>query len=243
MHQQQQAAATAAASAAADSEDAGQQNGDSEREKEGSAHSEPAVPAPLRNPFGDDADEVDSDEDDHDADMGWGRSERGGWWRSVVAREVGNDRDTNDSDEVDEEEDEEFGDFAMAEVDSKPGPTVVRPLAVHPPSSGIGQKSAFGGLWPFTNSSFSNSKADDTEGEVGKSADAETGESKPADGPTEETAKGPETISTAVPDPQVSNNCSNSNSANNSNGNNNNNTTTEAKKRTTLDDTDDEVVV
>ncbi|PKS13118.1 hypothetical protein jhhlp_000460 [Lomentospora prolificans] len=217
MHQKNAAAAAAAAA----SEESTRENGDSENGEETST-SEPAVPAPLRNPFGDGAYEVDSDEEDHglDSGAGWCASERGSWWRSVVTKNRDDDLG-NDSDGVDDDEDEEFGDFAMPEVDSgnsNAGPKVIRPLAVHPPS-GNAQKSAFGGLWPFANTGFGN-KGEDTEGEVKKPAEADSSEPKPADGPVEETKTEPEATAT----PTTTNNA-------------------EAKKRTTLDDTDDEVVV
>jgi SIT4-associating protein SAP185/190 len=214
MHQKNPPAASAAATTTtSSSEEPARENGDSERREEMPDFSGSAFPAPLRNPFADDADEIDSDEEDDqglDAETGWGSSGRGSWWRGVVMNRRGDGFGDHDSeDDVDEdEEDEEFGDFAMPEVDSGdgngntnsnnnsnsdnnstnnfPGLKLVRPLAVHPPSSGT-QKSAFGGLWPFTSPGFGsgNTKAstgEETEGgEAKKSAEEEklVSETKP----------------------------------------------------------------
>ncbi|SPO06425.1 related to SAP190 - Sit4p-associated protein [Cephalotrichum gorgonifer] len=155
MHQKNAAAAAAA-------------SGDEEEEEE---HRHSAIFAATsaverdeqpRDPFGDDADEVDSDEDDHGGPAWSSGGGRGGWWRDVVMKR---ERLSDSEDEEEEGVDEEFGDFAMPEADAEAGAggaspaglRVVKPLAVHP---GVGGgKSGFGSLWPFNTQNFGNSRA------------------------------------------------------------------------------------
>lgn len=185
---------------------------------------------PLRDPFGDDADEVDSDDADSVGD-GWGEPSRsgagrGGWWRDVVMKR---DSNTNMTDS-DDEGDEEFGDFAMPEgpagavatgsagPGSEPDPVahgarpeglrVVKPLALHPGGTGAQQKSGFGSLWPFGTQSYGQAKE---EGEgVGEGSKEEGNGAKGVEG-----SGAGDGISRTV----------------------------EAKTRTSLDDGDDEVVI
>jgi hypothetical protein len=123
----------------------------------------------LRNPFEDDAEDVDDDSDDGLGDDGfpassWNSQARGSWWRGALARrdmeKFGDGRDDSDSDKEDQhegDEDEEFGDFAMPEVDkdadaSEKDNVIVKPLPVHPPQN---QKSSgFTSLWPFSGQPF-----------------------------------------------------------------------------------------
>lgn len=117
--------------------------------------------------------------------------ERGSWWRGVVrsarrgtggrheVERFGDGRDDDSSseeegpvgrrrvrdqdDEEEEGEDEEFGDFAMPEVEERVGGAVsgidparesvlVKPTAVHPPSSTLKSSAIgpFSSLWPFS---------------------------------------------------------------------------------------------
>lgn len=123
------------------------------------------------------------EDDEGESSGGW---QRGSWWRGVVRRKpkagaVGGDdkerfgdgRDDLDEDEEDVRsrsagsDDEEFGDFAMPEVDKSGGAgsaadgagsefdaerekVLLKPLPVHPPASG-NKSSAFSSLWPFSN--------------------------------------------------------------------------------------------
>lgn len=120
----------------------------------------------LRDPFGDDAEDVDADSDDgmgdDDDNPGWGSHARGSWWRNALSRnreeKFGDGRDDSDSDKDDEgdEEDEEFGDFAMPEKehqDAEKSNVIVKPLPLHPPNHS--QKSTgFTSLWPFSSQGF-----------------------------------------------------------------------------------------
>ncbi|KAI1498047.1 SAPS-domain-containing protein [Biscogniauxia marginata] len=136
----------------------------------------------LRNPFEDDGEDVDDDSDDGLGDDGhndsWNAgSSRGSWWRGALRRgkeRFGDGRDDSDSDNEDkaegDDEDEEFGDFAMPEVDTDGNDAknsiVVKPLPVHPPSQHQ-KSSAFTSLWPFG----SKDKDKDREKQKGKEGD------------------------------------------------------------------------
>lgn len=172
----------------------------------------------LRNPFADDEDdEVNSgsgsdNDDDVDAlgeGAGSGGWNRGSWWRGVVrsarrgklGKEPGKDterfgdgRDDSDSDgpgdeDDDDIEDEEFGDFAMPEVEGRGKDTaqggaitgidparekiLLKPLPVHPSAvkSGV---SPFSGLWPFSTQTFkAKDKEDDGAADPDKTPTAE----------------------------------------------------------------------
>ncbi len=120
----------------------------------------------LQNPFEDDGeDDVDEDSDDglpeNDTNAeSWNAGpSRGSWWRGALRRgkeRFGDGRDDSDSDKEEQagndEEDEEFGDFAMPEVDkdggNEKGGVIVKPLPVHPPSQSQ-KTSPFTSLWPF----------------------------------------------------------------------------------------------
>ena len=148
----------------------------------------------LRNPFEDDAEDVDED-DDSDDGLGnesgnpggtWNSQGRGGWWRGALAHReerFGDGRDDDsDSDKDDAaDEDEEFGDFAMPEVDGEgnasPDKTnvIVKPLPVHPPSQNP-KSSAFTSLWPFSSPGFGTSKDKDKEREKDKENPAKSDE-------------------------------------------------------------------
>ncbi|KAI4868190.1 hypothetical protein F4820DRAFT_411110 [Hypoxylon rubiginosum] len=131
----------------------------------------------LRNPFEDDGeDDVDDDSDDglgeNDNNESW--RARGSWWRGALRRSrerFGDGRDDSDSDKDEaagaDEDDEEFGDFAMPEVDKdgsndKSG-IIVKPLPVHPPSQSP-KASAFSGLWPFGSKDKEKQKAKEEDG-------------------------------------------------------------------------------
>ncbi|KAK9424474.1 putative Extragenic suppressor of kinetochore protein 1 [Seiridium unicorne] len=128
----------------------------------------------LRNPFGDDAEDVDDDSDDglggDDDNSGWNSHGRGSWWRSALSRnrqeKFGDGRDDSDSDKDDQgdgdDEDEEFGDFAMPEKDgndSEKNNVIVKPLPVHPPSQNQ-KTSGFTSLWPFSGQGFGSKDRD-----------------------------------------------------------------------------------
>ncbi|KAK0721331.1 hypothetical protein B0T21DRAFT_414522 [Apiosordaria backusii] len=152
----------------------------------------------LRNPFADDEDDEDNSSDEDQLDNvehgGAGSSSawnRGSWWRGVVGgrsstrRQDGNENqekerfgdgrdDTDDSDDpVNEEDidDEEFGDFAMPEVQSSGAMVsgidparekiLVKPMALHPAAA----KSSFGSLWPFGGQGFGANKDKEKEQE------------------------------------------------------------------------------
>ncbi|KAI1104792.1 SAPS-domain-containing protein [Jackrogersella minutella] len=119
----------------------------------------------LRNPFDDGEDDVDDESDDGLAEddgnaESWGAGpSRGGWWRGALRRgreRFGDGRDDSDSDKDEatggDEEDEEFGDFAMPEVNkdgsNEKGGVIVKPLPVHPPPQNP-KTSTFTSLWPF----------------------------------------------------------------------------------------------
>ncbi|KAI8210407.1 hypothetical protein K4K52_012269 [Colletotrichum sp. SAR 10_76] len=165
MHQKNNAAATA--SREDGDEDAKDDKGEDEGER-------------LKNPFADDEEDedADSDDDDNDGNHGsgaagavtgaWGASGRGSWWRGV-SRRGGNQRfdGQDDSDDEVDDDDEEFGDFAMPEVDPAPGSdgddnVILKPLAVHPPGSG---GKAFGSLWPFGSAKDGKDEKSEKEGE------------------------------------------------------------------------------
>lgn len=145
----------------------------------------------LRNPFEDDAEDVDEDDDSDDglgnesgnAGGNWNSQGRGGWWRGAMSRQeerFGDGRDDDsDSDKDDAaDDDEEFGDFAMPEVDGEgnasPDKTnvIVKPLPVHPPSQNQ-KSSAFTSLWPFSSPGFGTSKEKDKEREKEKEKEKE----------------------------------------------------------------------
>lgn len=93
--------------------------------------------------------------------------------------------DDSDSDKDDAaDDDEEFGDFAMPEVDGEgnasPDKTnvIVKPLPVHPPSQNQ-KSSAFTSLWPFSSPGFGTSKEKDKEKEKEKLAKSDESETAP----------------------------------------------------------------
>ncbi|KKF96587.1 Extragenic suppressor of kinetochore protein 1 [Ceratocystis platani] len=141
-----------------------------------SSHNE-NYPAATHNPF--ETDDLDSDDDDDDNDGGhfgmgsaWSsnNSGRGAWWRGAIS---GGQQEGNSDSDGDMDNDEEFGDFAMPEVEStstsEASPVnssggnnvpILKPLAVHPVSGastpfGAVQKAGLSSLWPF-GPSFSN---------------------------------------------------------------------------------------
>ncbi|KAI1382859.1 SAPS-domain-containing protein [Hypoxylon trugodes] len=133
----------------------------------------------LRNPFEDDGeDDVDDESDDglgdDDNTDSWGAGpSRGSWWRGALGRgkeRFGDGRDDSDSDKDEpaggDEEDEEFGDFAMPEVDkdgsNEKGGVIVKPLPVHPPSQSQ-KTSPFTSLWPFGSKDKEKQKAKEGE--------------------------------------------------------------------------------
>ncbi|KAI1799246.1 SAPS-domain-containing protein [Daldinia bambusicola] len=133
----------------------------------------------LRNPFEDDGEEVDDEsddglaEDDNNAESWDAGASRGSWWRGALRRgkeRFGDGRDDSDSDKDEaaggEDEDEEFGDFAMPEVDkdgsNDKGGVIVKPLPVHPPPQNQ-KASAFTSLWPFGSKDKEKQKAKDNE--------------------------------------------------------------------------------
>ncbi|RYP84681.1 hypothetical protein DL769_001115 [Monosporascus sp. CRB-8-3] len=112
----------------------------------------------LRNPFDDDGGDVDDDSDDGFGEGGnagdsW-TAGRGSWWLRRGKERFGDGRDDSDSDKDEtagnDNDDEEFGDFAMPEVDkegdNEKTNVIVKPLPVHPPQN---QKSSAFTLWPF----------------------------------------------------------------------------------------------
>ncbi|ETS80854.1 hypothetical protein PFICI_08383 [Pestalotiopsis fici W106-1] len=134
----------------------------------------------LRNPFEDDAEDVDDDSDDGlggDENSAWNSHGRGSWWRSALSRnrqeKFGDGRDDSDSDNDDQgdEEDEEFGDFAMPEEEAhnEKSNVIVKPLPVHPPNQNQ-KSSAFTSLWPFSSQGFGSK---DKEKEKSKEGDSE----------------------------------------------------------------------
>lgn len=221
----QLAARLAKRNAAAAAENGGQEGSSSNTDDGTSdAFTLPSLSASerLRNPFADDGDDEDnsSDEDnlDNAEDEGDASSSvwnRGSWWRGVVggrssSRRQGNNEnqekerfgdgrdDTDDSDDAvheDDIDDEEFGDFAMPEVQSSGAivsgidpareKILVKPMALHPSAA----KSSFGSLWPFGGQGFGANKEKEkeqekkTEGEQGASTSSS---SSPANAITEE---------------------------------------------------------
>jgi hypothetical protein len=147
----------------------------------------------IRNPFEDDGeDEVDDDSDDGlgDGDNGgesWNTGSRGGWWRGALQRgkeKFGDGRDDSDSNSDKDEvagggdDDEEFGDFAMPEVEREGDggdkeSVIVKPLPVHPPSQNQ-KSSAFTSLWPFGSKEKDKDKQKSKEG-----SESEQGEEPP----------------------------------------------------------------
>ncbi|KAI1476527.1 hypothetical protein F4774DRAFT_392618 [Daldinia eschscholtzii] len=170
---------------------------------EGNPESDETVPdresdSILRNPFEDDGeDDVDDEsddglaEDDNNAESWGAGASRGSWWRGALRRgkeKFGDGRDDSDSDKDEaaggEDEDEEFGDFAMPEVDKdgssdKTG-VIVKPLPVHPPTQSQ-KASAFTSLWPFGSKDKEKQKTKDNEAPAENSGDA-TGEITGDDG-------------------------------------------------------------
>ncbi|KAK4664224.1 sporulation-induced protein [Podospora pseudopauciseta] len=221
----QLAARLAKRNAAAAAENGGQEGSSSNMDDGTSdAFTLPSLSASerLRNPFADDGDDEDnsSDEDnlDNAEDEGGASSSawnRGSWWRGVVggrssSRRQGDNEnqekerfgdgrdDTDDSDDAvheDDIDDEEFGDFAMPEVQSSGAMVsgidparekiLVKPMALHPSAT----KSSFGSLWPFGGQGFGANKEKEkeqekkTEGEQGASTSPS---SSPANAITEE---------------------------------------------------------
>ncbi|KAH7027840.1 SIT4 phosphatase-associated protein-domain-containing protein [Microdochium trichocladiopsis] len=147
----------------------------------------------LRDPFGDDAAEDDEDSDDGpgtgDAES-WNSASRGSWWRGALGRgtgeKFGDGRDDSDSDKERgeagdaDDDDEEFGDFAMPEVDKDASDTgvIVKPLPVHPPhQQGAKGSSPFTSLWPFGSKDKEKQRARDSEeGSAPDSLDEMTGD-------------------------------------------------------------------
>ncbi|VBB81106.1 Putative protein of unknown function [Podospora comata] len=221
----QLAARLAKRNAAAAAENGGQEGSSSNTDDGTSdAFTLPSLSASerLRNPFADDGDDEDnsSDEDnlDNAEDEGGASSSawnRGSWWRGVVggrssSRRQGDNEnqekerfgdgrdDTDDSDDAvheDDMDDEEFGDFAMPEVQSSGAmpsgidpareKILVKPMALHPSAA----KSSFGSLWPFGGQGFGANKEKEkeqekkTEGEQGASTSSS---SSPTNAITEE---------------------------------------------------------
>ncbi|EXF83725.1 SIT4 phosphatase-associated protein, partial [Colletotrichum fioriniae PJ7] len=136
------------------------------------------------NPFADDEDDEENSSDEDDEDRhgpgaaaavagAWGQSGSGSWWRGVGRQ--GRPRFDGQDDSDEEDDDEEFGDFAMPEVEPAPGTdpnekVILKPLAVHPPQGASGGK-AFSGLWPFA-----GKKDGKDDGEKGPSEETATGD-------------------------------------------------------------------
>jgi len=151
----------------------------------------------------------DDDDDDHTGNQGADTAEgsggwnRGAWWRGVVGggrrsnqrdtdsgeminldkERFGDGRDDSDDSDADEMEDEEFGDFAMPEVEggghgreaagasASSGGVVtgidparekllLKPLPVHPAAAKT-SGGPFGSLWPFSTQGFGTGKDKD----------------------------------------------------------------------------------
>ncbi|KAL0468383.1 SIT4 phosphatase-associated domain-containing protein [Neurospora intermedia] len=208
----------------------------------------------------------DDGEPDNTAHNGLGGStwNRGSWWRGMVpggqknksrgdsqdAERFGDGRDSESDDGadggevVDDIDDEEFGDFAMPEVegnaqDSEQSPTsgrtvsgidparekiLVKPLPVHPSKSG----SPFGNLWPFSTPGFG--KKDDREvttsstGEQGSERQKENANPRSGVPITEE----PEELDAVMEDLVIGEDGKKINRA------------VEAKRRTSIEDPDDD---
>ncbi|KAF4781170.1 SIT4 phosphatase-associated protein [Colletotrichum scovillei] len=136
------------------------------------------------NPFADDEDDEENSSDEDDEDRhgpgaaaavagAWGQPGSGSWWRGVGRQ--GRPRFDGQDDSDEEDDDEEFGDFAMPEVEPAPGTdpnekVILKPLAVHPPQGASGGK-AFSGLWPFA-----GKKDGKDDGEKGLSEETATGD-------------------------------------------------------------------
>ncbi|KAL2873860.1 sporulation-induced protein [Colletotrichum sp. CLE4] len=136
------------------------------------------------NPFADDEDDEENSSDEDDGDRhgpgaaaavagAWGQPGSGSWWRGVGRQ--GQPRFDGQDDSDEEDDDEEFGDFAMPEVEPAPGTdpnekVILKPLAVHPPQGASGGK-AFSGLWPFA-----GKKDGKDEGERGPLEETATGD-------------------------------------------------------------------
>ncbi|KXH54835.1 SIT4 phosphatase-associated protein [Colletotrichum salicis] len=136
------------------------------------------------NPFADEEDDEENSSDEDDGDRhgpgaaaavagAWGQPGSGSWWRGVGRQ--GQPRFDGQDDSDEEDDDEEFGDFAMPEVEPAPGTdpnekVILKPLAVHPPQGASGGK-AFSGLWPFA-----GKKDGKDEGERGPSEETATGD-------------------------------------------------------------------
>ncbi|EFQ33083.1 hypothetical protein CGRA01v4_13272 [Colletotrichum graminicola] len=142
----------------------------------------------LTNPFADDEDDEENSSDEDDGGRqgpgaagvmsgAWGQSDQASWWRGGGQQGQSAEFDGQDDSDADEE-DEEFGDFAMPEVEPAPGTdpndkSILRPLAVYPSPGGAGGK-AFGGLWPFAGKK--DGKDDKPDADNGSTDDAATGD-------------------------------------------------------------------
>ena len=170
-------------SVAASSQSAEIENGDDDDDDELKLTREPD--SILRDPFGDDAEEDDDDSDDGlgegDGSGSWNSQGRGSWWRGALTRggseKFGDGRDDDsgsEKDEAAEDDDEEFGDFAMPEVEKEGGNgekanVIVKPLPLHPPNQNQ-KSSTFTSLWPFSSPGFgSKDKEKEKEKEKEKS--------------------------------------------------------------------------
>lgn len=146
---------------------------------------------------------------------------RGGWWRGALGNRkgkstketFGDGRDSSDSEDEAEGQagdggnssDEEFGDFAMPETsgaaaeaggatsgfDAEREKVLVKPMPVHPPGGGGGNKGNFLGLWPFAKKDKDSSPTKDEAGaDKEKTADAAATPEKPVEAQAaDETAK------------------------------------------------------
>ncbi|KAK7978469.1 hypothetical protein PG988_005959 [Apiospora saccharicola] len=122
----------------------------------------------LRDPFGDDNEEDDDDSDDGLGEGGeggsWNSQGRGSWWRGALTRggseKFGDGRDDDsdsEKDEVAEDDDEEFGDFAMPEVEKEGGDGE---------KANNQKSSAFTSLWPFSSPGFGSKEKEKEKGKV-----------------------------------------------------------------------------
>ncbi|KAK8039992.1 hypothetical protein PG993_008403 [Apiospora rasikravindrae] len=144
----------------------------------------------LRDPFGDDNEEDDDDSDDglgEGGDAGsWNQQARGSWWRGALSRrsneKFGDGRDDesdSEKDETAEDDDEEFGDFAMPEVEKEGGNgekdnVIVKPLPLHPPNQNQ-KSSTFTSLWPFSSPGFGSKEKEKEKGK-GEEGGSSSGE-------------------------------------------------------------------
>ena len=221
----------------------------------------------LRNPFADDEEDDEggsgsgSDDGDMENGEGGGGWNRGSWWRGVVRRtrrsprkdeqqrleteRFGDGRDSSEESngpgEDEDMDDEEFGDFAMPEVDggrsekqsedavSGIDPSrekiLLKPLPVHPSSSKTGA-SPFGSLWPFSAQAFGiREKKDDKDApETGRPAEP------PTDGGADEKLAAEEAVEIEEGEAVVGEDGRKINR------------TVEAKRRTSIEDPDDDDV-